>query len=176
LQENRLPLDAPLSLSAQVELEQARMAQEKLVSLCSSRDLRRDKGLKQLLYGNAHASRRSLRAATSTMLSAYPNGNFAAVASPGSTTKTKELEAAVADPSLVYRQARRHGCTQGIRELYLDTRCEVPSEDEGLQKTMTAQGLLWTGEVFRRERLAKEPTPQNRRERSSVANRVGSYW
>ena len=70
---------------------------------------------------------------------------------------TKEdLEKAASDPALaLYCHARRHGCTLDVRLMYLATRSEVPTSDEGLRQALIKHKLLEPGEDMRRMRLTK---------------------
>ena len=64
--------------------------------------------------------------------------------------------AAAANIDLTYLKARRHGCSKDIREMYLETRNDVPESEVDLYRLLVGNKLLEEGEAMRRPRIRKK--------------------
>lgn len=157
LDSKTLPLDAPLTETAEKNVLQARAARERLLRLAHGRT---GGVAQQLLGSHAHASNPMTLAASFAGSVTTTRKRPTSKASTASTTKKQvskeELEKAASDPSLsMYQHARRHGCSKDIREMYLKTRAEVPEADHDLYKLLLEHRLIEPGEQLRRKRLSK---------------------
>lgn len=156
-----IPLDGPLSRSAEANITKSRSARERLQKLTHGM-----RGVTSQLVGSqAHASNPTTLASSFHLETAGASrrphhqrrGGFNRSSQVAATTgNKKDLQEAAADPDLaLYAHARRHGCTRDVRELYLATKTLVPEEDEDLRKVLVQHNLLDEKEPFRRKRLEK---------------------
>lgn len=157
----KLPLDDALSEAAQNNVRSARQARELLLKLAHGRS----GGVTgQLTGSHAHSSNPTTLAASFATAAAShqhrkrPNTAFLKSApseqQPVELSKVA-LEKAAANPSLaLYSHARRHGCTNDVREMYLATRASVPESDYDMHRVLLEHKLLEPNELMRRPRLA----------------------
>jgi len=169
-----LPLDHPLSETAQRNIEAAKSARELLIKLTHGRGSGGVAG--QLLGSLAHASNPttlaasiSSSAASAASMRKRPNARIsgsAAVAGSGSAAAAiasqEALQRAASNPSLcLYGHGLRHGVTRDVRQMYLETRTKVPESDAELHRLLLEHKLLEPGEQLRRPRLAKSSNVDN---------------
>lgn len=154
-----LPLDAPLSETAQQNIAKSHAARERLLRLAHGRS---GGVIGQLLGSHAHASNPTALAAsfagsaTSASMRKRPNAKASTASSKTQQISKEELEKAASDPFLsLFGHARRHGCTKDIREMYLATRSLVPESDHDLRRVLLQEKLIEPEEELRRKRLAK---------------------
>ena len=157
LDNKTLPLDAPLTETAEKNIRAARKARERLLRLAHGRS---GGVAQQLLGSHAHASNPMSLAASFAGSVTTTRKRPTAKASTASATKKQvskeELEKAASDPSLsLYQHARRHGCSKDIREMYLKTRLLVPESDHEMRNLLLQQKLIEPDEQLRRKRLGK---------------------
>ncbi len=76
---------------------------------------------------------------------------------------------AASDPSLSYIHAVRHGCTNDVRQMYLDTLSLIPTSESELHKALLEHKLIEPGEKLSRPRMKRKSNfdndgkPQKRR-------------
>ena len=74
----------------------------------------------------------------------------------------KAVQEAASDLNLpLYTHARRHGCTTDVRDMYLQTRLLVPTDEKELYNVLVENKLLEPGEAWRRPKLAKKADVDN---------------
>jgi hypothetical protein len=165
-----IPLDGPLSETAQNHLTQAKTARERLLKLTHGRS--GGVAAAQLLSSHAHSHNPTVLAATlaggtsANQLRKRPHVKMSAAATTTSASHPTSLSSqrkskdalieAASHPSMnSHSHARRHGCTKDVRQLYLSTRDWVPEADADLQALLVRHQLMEPGEQLRLERLAK---------------------
>jgi len=162
----QLPVDAPLTQTAQKNVLAAKTARERLSKLAHGRS---GAVAAQLLGSHAHSSNPTTLASSfaGNAMSSIRKRPAARISAAGhqsqqQTLPKDALEKAAADPALaLYSHARRHGCTKDVREMYLETQSLVPESDADLQKLLVEHKLLEPDEQMRRPRLAKSANVDN---------------
>jgi hypothetical protein len=166
-----LPTDAQLSITAQNNIKASKAARERLHKLAHGRS---GGVTAQLLGVHAHASN-PMTLASSFAGSAVssmrkhpgPKSHNASSSNAAATQAEKDLtkaalQEAASDPALsLYSHARRHGCTNDVRDMYLATRSLVPETDADLQQLLIQHKLLEPGEQMRRPRLKRSSNVDN---------------
>jgi hypothetical protein len=161
--EQTIPIDAELPLSAIRNLQKAKEARERLLKAAHGRA---GGAASQLLGSNAHAANPVSLAAS------FGSNSAAARRRPNKTSgggnphrhhaDLSQAKEAALDPYLsLYSHARRHGCTKDVRALYLKTSKMIPSNDAELQKMLVENKLLEPGEEMRRAKLQKRSNVDN---------------
>ena len=162
LSEKKLPVDRHLSKRAVDNLLKAKQAREKLLKIAHGRS---GGAAGQLLGNLAHASNPVALAAsfgTATVTSRKRPNKAANVNKAHQQHDLEEAQAAASDPNLsLYQHARRHGCTKDVRQMYLETRPEVPEADADLYKLLVEHKLMDPGEQMRRPRLKRSANLDN---------------
>lgn len=160
--ESTLPCDASLAPGTLNNLKKAKEARERLFRIAHGRT---GGVASQLLGSHAHSSNPIALAASfgtaSTSTRKRPNKTNTMNAAKIKQDAIKAKEAA-SDPYLsLYSHARRHGCTLDVREMYRQTRTQIPESDVALKKMLLEHKLLEPGEEMRRARLAKRSNLNN---------------
>jgi len=169
--EKKLPIDAALNATARENLRQAKEAREKLHKLAGGRGASTGPA-SQLLSSQAHsANPKTLAASFSSSIGGHGMGGARKRPSSHHTKASniaqarKDAEAAqlvASDPALaLYTHARRHGCTKGVRQMFLETRSLVPTADTELRDLMIKHKLLEAGEEWKRKKLPKKANVDN---------------
>jgi hypothetical protein len=167
--EKTVPIDKPLSAEAIENLNKAKEARKCLHKLVGGRG-HSTGAVSQLLSNLAHSSN------PTTLAASFSSGAHGHRKRPAARNKTegsnsnldharndaKAVQEAASDLNLpLYTHARRHGCTTDVREMYLQTRLLVPTDEKELYNVLVENKLLEPGEAWRRPKLAKKADVDN---------------
>lgn len=169
LNEKTLPLDRPLSEEGANNLEKAKKARKLLHKLVGGRG-HSIGAASQLLSNVANASNpTNLAASLSSTGQGHAKRPTARNKGTGHNANVdqarkdaKAAKEAASDPNIaLYTHPRRHGCTKGVREMYLKTRSLIPTDETELYKMLVENKLLEDGEAWRRAKLVKKADVDN---------------
>ena len=168
--EKTLPIDRPLSEEAFENLNKAKEARKCLHKLVGGRG-HSTGAVSQLLSNLAHSSN------PTTLAASFSSGAHGHRKRPAARNKgeglnsnvdharnndAKAVQEAASDLNLpLYTHSRRHGCTTDVRDMYLQTRLLVPTDEKELYNVLVANKLLEPGEAWRRPKLAKKADVDN---------------
>jgi TFA2 Winged helix domain 2 len=167
--EKNISIDKPLSKEALGNLIKAKEARKLLHKLVGGRG-HSTGATSQLLSNLAHSSNpATLAASFSSGMAGSRKRPAAKNKVEGSTTNVdqvrndaKAVQEAASNPNLfLYSHARRHGCTSDVREMYLQTRNLIPTDEKELYNLLIEHKLLEPGEAWRRPKLAKKADVDN---------------
>lgn len=137
---NTLPLDKTLNPVALQNVINAKKARQRLESLGVSSNksasgvLRKKRNISLRHHGGHHVGGSS----------AFGGNN------------AEEIKTARADPALGFSQARRHGCTTDVKEMYLATIEDIPREEMDMYKLLVSAKLIEEGEPMQRPRMKQK--------------------
>lgn len=135
-----LPLDKPLNNDAHKNLILSKQARQRLESLGVSSN----KSASGVVRKKRPVNLR------------HPGGHHLGGSSVYGGNNAEEVKAARADPNLVFSQARRHGCTTDVKEMYLATLGDIPKEETDLYKLLVSAKLIEEGEPMQRPRMKQK--------------------
>ena len=165
--QNIVPLDHKLEPSSKKNIRTAREAHERLHKIAvSSHRVKGGVGAK-LLSSNANSNNPDdLAAEFASTISSGSNSMRRRVHShrssitPHHAAASDQIEAAkkaASDPALLHNHARRYGCTIDVRDLYLNTKNEIPPPEQevDIYNLMLKYKLLDPDEEMRRPRMSR---------------------
>lgn len=167
--EKTIPIDKPLSPAALENSEKAIEARKRLQKLAGGRS-HSTGATSQLLSNLAHSSNPTTLAASFSSSgqghrkrpASHSKASGHSTSAEQARKDAKAIQEAASDPNLaLYTHARRHGCTKDVRQMYLETRELIPTDESKLKSVLVEHKLLEPNEQWRRAKLVKKADVDN---------------
>jgi len=161
-----MPLDSHMTSESVMNLKEANAARNKLSNVIShlKSTLKSSHGsgahpqLHLLLTNDLSALTSNILSSSSILRKRPPPTSF-----KGNHNQTSKVNDAISDarsaasnPYLLYSQARRHGCSKDVRDMYFATRADVPTDPLELYKVLKQTKLIEENELMCRPPLIKK--------------------
>ena len=165
--EKLIPLDHKLEANARNNIRSARQAHEMLHKIAVSGHRVTGGACAKLLSSNANADNpddlgtefASTTSSGSSNVRRRTNSHRVSITShhAAASNQIEAAKKAASNPALSYNHARRYGCTIDVRNLYLETKNEIPlpEQEVDMYNLMLKYKLLDPDEDMRRPRMAR---------------------